>query len=70
MLKRCYPVYWSNDDDSGDSSKNNNDFIIRGSWFYEFNWQPVEEIFAERIEKEHLERWKGINLKEIKVQIK
>ena len=68
--KQCFPVYWSNDDNVSHSSKPVGECIIRGSWFFEFNWQPVDEAIAERIEKEHLERWKGIDIKEIKVHSK
>ena len=66
ISKRCYPVYWSNVESS--CGKPECDLIVRGSWFFEFNWQPLDEILANKIEKEHLERWKGIDLKEIKVR--
>ena len=68
MLKQCFPIYWSNA--GTDSLKPEGDALVRGSWFFEMTWQPLDELLAERIEKEHLERWKGIDLKEIMVKLK
>lgn len=36
--------------------------IIRGLWF--IDWQPLEEIYASRIEAEHLFRFKGQRLED------
>ena len=67
LTKQCHPVYWSSHD--VDESNDDGDNIVRGSWFFEMNGQPLDEVFSERIEKEHLERWKGIDLREIKVPV-
>ncbi len=33
--------------------------ILRGTWFYESTWQPVQCEYADRIEHEHLQRFHG-----------
>ncbi|XP_052768948.1 phospholipase DDHD1-like isoform X2 [Mya arenaria] len=51
----CKPVYWS-----GDQYK-----IMRGTWFYDQTWQPVEEGFATQIETEYLSTFLGHRLDEM-----
>ncbi|KAL4237730.1 Phospholipase ddhd1 [Mactra antiquata] len=50
----CRPVYWS-----GDRSK-----IMRGTWFMDGTWQPVEEGYSTQIETEYLATFLGHRLDE------
>ena len=36
--------------------------IVRGLWFEEGSWQPLDEAFAERIEEEHMTHFKGMKI--------
>ncbi|XP_078592111.1 phospholipase DDHD1-like isoform X2 [Branchiostoma floridae x Branchiostoma japonicum] len=47
--KHCYPIYWS-----GKPIK-----VLRGQWFHDGTWQPVEEDIAAQLETEHLGKWRG-----------
>lgn len=51
----CRPVYWS-----GDRSK-----IMRGTWFHDGTWQPVEDGYASQIETEYLGTFLGHRLDEV-----
>ena len=33
--------------------------IMRGTWFFESTWQPVDESYASEIEDEHLREFHG-----------
>ncbi|KAJ8044354.1 Phospholipase DDHD1 [Holothuria leucospilota] len=49
LNKKCHSVYWS--DDTSD--------VLRGTWFYQSSKQPLDVDLAEKIEKEHMEKFKG-----------
>ena len=38
--------------------------ILRGTWFYDGTWQPVEEGYAKQIETEYLGKFLGKRLDE------
>lgn len=38
--------------------------ILRGIWFEEGSWQPLEESFANQIESDHMAKFKGLRLEE------
>ena len=46
---KCYSLYWP-----GEAFD-----IMRGTWFYEHTWQPVQCEYADKIEQEHLNRFLG-----------
>ncbi|TRY71739.1 hypothetical protein TCAL_08151 [Tigriopus californicus] len=46
---KCHSLYWP-----GEAFD-----IMRGTWFYETTWQPVQCEYADRIEQEHLQRFLG-----------
>lgn len=48
--KECYPVYWNQQDCIP---------VMRGQWFIDGTWTPVEEDESELIEKEHLTCFRG-----------
>ncbi|XP_025104108.1 phospholipase DDHD1-like isoform X1 [Pomacea canaliculata] len=52
VKKKCFPVYWS-----GDVSD-----IIRGAWFYDCTWQPLEDRYAILIEEDHITHFLGQRL--------
>ncbi|KAJ8308504.1 hypothetical protein KUTeg_013378 [Tegillarca granosa] len=52
--KTCIPIYWS-----GDAAE-----ILRGMWFYDSTWQPIEEAYSIQIETEHLAKFLGRRLDE------
>uniref|UniRef100_A0A2C9K0T3 DDHD domain-containing protein n=1 Tax=Biomphalaria glabrata TaxID=6526 RepID=A0A2C9K0T3_BIOGL len=52
--KKCSPVYWSEE----------SSIILRGIWFEDGSWQPLEETFTTQIEAEHMTRFKGQRLEE------
>jgi len=63
---RCLPIYWP----TSDTSKNCNEEgvpVARGTWFYDVTWQPVGGDLAQRVEMEHIARWKDYNVAHIKV---
>uniref|UniRef100_A0A673K295 DDHD domain-containing protein n=1 Tax=Sinocyclocheilus rhinocerous TaxID=307959 RepID=A0A673K295_9TELE len=48
--KECYPVYWNQQDRIP---------VMRGQWFIDGTWMPVEEDESDLIEKEHLACFRG-----------
>ncbi|KAH3854843.1 phospholipase DDHD1-like [Dreissena polymorpha] len=50
----CQPVYWS-----GDKSR-----IIRGTWFYDHTWQPMDEGYSSQVETQYLSSFLGHRLYE------
>lgn len=48
--KECYPVYWNQQDCIP---------VMRGQWFIDGTWTPVEEDESDLIEKEHLTCFRG-----------
>ncbi len=46
---KCHSIYWP-----GEAFD-----ILRGTWFQEFSWQPLNCEDADRIEQEHLNRFRG-----------
>ncbi|XP_068803631.1 phospholipase DDHD1 isoform X2 [Struthio camelus] len=51
----CYPVYWNQTEKIP---------VMRGQWFIDGTWQPLEEEESNLIEQEHLNRFKGQQLQE------
>ncbi|NWX87119.1 DDHD1 Phospholipase, partial [Nothoprocta ornata] len=51
----CYPVYWNQSEKIP---------VMRGQWFIDGTWQPLEEEESNLIEQEHLNRFKGQQLQE------
>ncbi|XP_003339546.1 phospholipase DDHD1 isoform X2 [Monodelphis domestica] len=51
----CYPVYWNQSDKIP---------VMRGQWFIDGTWQPLEEEESNLIEQEHLKRFKGHQMQE------
>ncbi|NXT28802.1 DDHD1 Phospholipase, partial [Syrrhaptes paradoxus] len=50
-----YPVYWNQTEKIP---------VMRGQWFIDGTWQPLEEEESNLIEQEHLHRFKGQQLQE------
>ncbi|NXE69950.1 DDHD1 Phospholipase, partial [Calcarius ornatus] len=50
-----YPVYWNQSEKIP---------VMRGQWFIDGTWQPLEEEESNLIEQEHLNRFKGQQLQE------
>ncbi|NXJ79919.1 DDHD1 Phospholipase, partial [Trogon melanurus] len=50
-----YPVYWNQTEKIP---------VMRGQWFIDGTWQPLEEEESDLIEREHLNRFKGQQLEE------
>ncbi|XP_067222876.1 phospholipase DDHD1 isoform X1 [Chanodichthys erythropterus] len=48
--KECYPVYWNQQECIP---------VMRGQWFIDGTWTPVEEDESDLIEKEHLACFRG-----------
>ncbi|XP_043119507.1 phospholipase DDHD1 isoform X2 [Puntigrus tetrazona] len=48
--KECYPVYWNQQDRIP---------VMRGQWFIDGTWMPVDEDESDLIEKEHLACFRG-----------
>ncbi|KAK2878317.1 hypothetical protein Q8A67_019108 [Cirrhinus molitorella] len=48
--KECYPVYWNQQDRIP---------VMRGQWFIDGTWTPVEEDESDLMEKEHLTCFRG-----------
>ncbi len=46
---KCYSLYWP-----GEAFD-----IVRGTWFHEGTWQPVQAEYSDKIEQEHLDRFLG-----------
>uniref|UniRef100_A0A915KXV4 DDHD domain-containing protein n=1 Tax=Romanomermis culicivorax TaxID=13658 RepID=A0A915KXV4_ROMCU len=56
LLDQCKikPIYWA-----GPSLD-----IMRGTWFTESDWLPLEEKLAEKVESQHVKMFKGQNIPE------
>lgn len=63
LEKKCYPVYWSSFNLNGVEEAVR---ILRGTWFYDQSFIPLDEKLANKIEAEHMERWKDCSLEEVK----
>ena len=46
---KCHSIYWP-----GEAFD-----LQRGTWFQEFTWQPLQCEYADRIEQEHLNHFRG-----------
>ncbi|XP_026147152.1 phospholipase DDHD1-like isoform X1 [Carassius auratus] len=53
--KDCYPVYWNQQDHIP---------VMRGQWFTDGTWLPLEEEDSDLIELEHLDRFRGRQMKD------
>ncbi|XP_002753962.1 phospholipase DDHD1 isoform X8 [Callithrix jacchus] len=51
----CYPVYWNQADKIP---------VMRGQWFIDGTWQPLEEEESNLIEQEHLKCFRGQQMQE------
>ncbi|XP_031458187.1 phospholipase DDHD1 isoform X2 [Phasianus colchicus] len=51
----CYPVYWNQSEKIP---------VMRGQWFIDGTWQPLEEEESNLIEQEHLNRFRGQQMQE------
>nr|XP_019953794.1 PREDICTED: phospholipase DDHD1-like isoform X2 [Paralichthys olivaceus] len=48
--RECYPVYWKQQDHIS---------VMRGQWFIDGTWLPLEEEESDLIEQEHLNHFRG-----------
>lgn len=46
------------------SFKGDESEITRGLWFYEQDWQPLEEDYSQQLEAEHMSKFLGRRLDE------
>ncbi|XP_072544243.1 phospholipase DDHD1b [Salminus brasiliensis] len=53
--KECYPVYWNQQERIP---------VMRGQWFTDGTWLPLEEEDSDLIELEHLSRFRGHQMKD------
>ncbi|KAJ8009326.1 hypothetical protein DPEC_G00087730 [Dallia pectoralis] len=53
--KECSPVYWNQQDRIP---------VMRGQWFVDGTWLPLEEDESDQIELEHLARFRGHQMRE------
>ncbi|XP_030578225.1 phospholipase DDHD1b [Archocentrus centrarchus] len=53
--KECYPVYWNQQDRIP---------VMRGQWFIDGTWLPLEEDESDLIEQEHLSRFRGQQMRD------
>uniref|UniRef100_A0AAX7TYL2 DDHD domain-containing protein n=1 Tax=Astatotilapia calliptera TaxID=8154 RepID=A0AAX7TYL2_ASTCA len=53
--KECYPVYWNQQDRIP---------VMRGQWFIDGTWLPLEEDESDLIEQEHLLRFRGQQMRD------
>ncbi|KAM9704072.1 phospholipase DDHD1b isoform 2-T2 [Menidia menidia] len=53
--KECYPVYWNQQDRIP---------VMRGQWFIDGTWLPLEEDESDLIETEHLSRFRGQQMRD------
>ncbi|KAK0140549.1 Phospholipase DDHD1 [Merluccius polli] len=53
--KECYPVYWNQQDRIP---------VMRGQWFVDGTWLPLEEDESDGIEIEHLARFRGQQMRD------
>ncbi|CAK9302753.1 unnamed protein product [Gordionus sp. m RMFG-2023] len=49
IVKKCLPIYWHGDPVD----------VMRGTWFFDVGWQPLDEEYATQIEVEHLSKFAG-----------
>ncbi|XP_072313420.1 phospholipase DDHD1 isoform X2 [Eucyclogobius newberryi] len=50
IVRECYPVYWKQQDHIP---------VMRGQWFVDGTWLPLDEEESDLIEQEHLRRFRG-----------
>ncbi|KAK7910495.1 hypothetical protein WMY93_015179 [Mugilogobius chulae] len=50
IVRECYPVYWKQQDHIP---------VMRGQWFIDGSWLPLDEEESDLIEQEHLRRFRG-----------
>lgn len=55
VQRECYPVYWNQADKIP---------VMRGQWFIDGTWLPLEEEESNLIEQEHLSCFKGRQMEE------
>ncbi|XP_028253441.1 phospholipase DDHD1b isoform X2 [Parambassis ranga] len=53
--KECYPVYWNQQDRIP---------VMRGQWFIDGTWLPLDEDESDLIELEHLARFRGQQMRD------
>nr|XP_057924772.1 phospholipase DDHD1b [Doryrhamphus excisus] len=53
--KECYPVYWNQQERIP---------VMRGQWFTDGTWLPLEEDESDMIEQEHLGRFRGQQMRD------
>ncbi|XP_060907277.1 phospholipase DDHD1b [Labrus mixtus] len=53
--KECYPVYWNQQDRIP---------VMRGQWFIDGTWLPLEEDESDLIEVDHLARFRGQQMRD------
>uniref|UniRef100_A0A3Q2UMU9 DDHD domain containing 1 n=1 Tax=Fundulus heteroclitus TaxID=8078 RepID=A0A3Q2UMU9_FUNHE len=53
--RKCYPVYWKQQDHIP---------VMRGQWFIDGTWLPLEEEESDLIEQEHLSHFRGQHLQD------
>ncbi|XP_022070732.1 phospholipase DDHD1 isoform X3 [Acanthochromis polyacanthus] len=53
--KECYPVYWKQQDHIP---------VMRGQWFIDGTWLPLEEEESDLIEQEHLNHFRGQHMQD------
>ncbi|KAM8832159.1 phospholipase DDHD1b isoform 2-T2 [Spinachia spinachia] len=53
--KECYPVYWNQQDRIP---------VMRGQWFIDGTWLPLEEDESDHIEMEHLAHFRGQQMRD------
>ncbi|MED6291608.1 hypothetical protein CHARACLAT_025334 [Characodon lateralis] len=53
--RKCYPVYWKQQDHIP---------VMRGQWFIDGTWLPLEEEESDLIEQEHLNRFRGQHMQD------
>ncbi|XP_072221105.1 phospholipase DDHD1 isoform X2 [Leuresthes tenuis] len=53
--RKCYPVYWKHQDHIP---------VMRGQWFIDGTWLPLEEEESDLIEQEHLNHFRGQHMQD------
>ncbi|ELT99325.1 hypothetical protein CAPTEDRAFT_197144 [Capitella teleta] len=56
LKRKCFPVYWSTKEESLR--------VMRGTWFVDGTWQPLDENHSNQIETEHLSKFENQKLPE------
>ncbi|KAK2826405.1 hypothetical protein Q5P01_020619 [Channa striata] len=54
-VRECYPVYWKQQDHIP---------VMRGQWFIDGTWLPLEEEESDLIEQEHLNHFRGQHMQD------